>query len=54
MTIEQLVAMCKSRLANLSQLRSSAVALGDADQVARIDGQIDETQTTLNKLLTLA
>jgi hypothetical protein len=53
MTIDELVGMCRARLANLSQLRSSAVKLGDADQVARIDALIDETQTTLNKLLTL-
>jgi hypothetical protein len=53
MKISELIEMCRSRIINLSQLRSSAVMLGDAEQVSRIDVQIDETQTTLNKLLTL-
>lgn len=53
MTIDDLVAMCRSRLAQLSQLRSSAVALGDVEQVSKIDAQASETQATLNQLLTL-
>lgn len=53
MTIGLLITMCQARLANLSQLRASAIALGDVDQLARVDAQIEETQTTLNKLLTL-
>jgi hypothetical protein len=48
-----LITMCRARLVQLSQLRASAVSLGDADQVARIDAQIAETQETLNKLLTV-
>ncbi len=53
MSVEQLITMCRSRLAHLSQLRTSAVSLGDVEQVADIDNKIDETQTTLNQLLTL-
>jgi hypothetical protein len=53
MTLDDLIQMCRARLVQLSQLRSSAVALGDTDQVASIDAQAAETQTTLNQLLTL-
>lgn len=53
MNIEQLIAMCRSRIAHLSQLRTSAVSLGDVEQVAEIDNKIDDAQTTLNQLLTL-
>jgi hypothetical protein len=53
MSLDDLIAMCKSRLAYLSQLRSSAVALGDTAQVERIDAETAQTQNTLNKLLTL-
>jgi hypothetical protein len=53
MTLDMLIEMCKSRLVQLSQLRSSAVALGDVLQVSKIDAESDETQTTLNRLLTL-
>lgn len=53
MTLDDLIQMCRSRLVNLSQLRASAVALGDSEQVAAIDAQASETQTTLNRLLTL-
>lgn len=52
-TIENLINMCRARLVNLSQLKSSAVSLGDLEQVNQIDKSINETQETLNKLLTL-
>jgi hypothetical protein len=53
MTVEQLIDLCRSRLAHLTQLRTSAVALGDVEQIAEIDNRVDETQGTLNQLLTL-
>ncbi len=53
MTLDDMIQMCRARLVYLSQLRSSAVALGDSEQIARIDAQVSETQTTLNRLLTL-
>ena len=53
MSLEMMIEMCKSRLVQLSQLRSSAVALGDLPQVSKIDAESDETQGTLNRLLTL-
>jgi len=53
MSVQQLIDLCKSRLAHLTQLRTSAVSLGDIEQIAAIDNRIDDTQATLNKLLTL-
>lgn len=53
MSLDMLIEMCKARLVQLSQLRSSAVALGDVQQVSKIDAESDETQGTLNRLLTL-
>jgi hypothetical protein len=53
MSIAELIEQAKVRLVYLSSLRGSAVALGDTAQVESVDLQIAETQTTLNKLLTL-
>jgi hypothetical protein len=53
MSVQQLIDLCRSRISHLAQLRTSAVSLGDVEQVAEIDNKIDETQTTLNQLLTL-
>jgi len=53
MSITDLIAMCETQLVRLSQLRSSAVTLGDLKQVAAVDAQAEETQSTLNKLRTL-
>jgi hypothetical protein len=53
MSLDLLIEMCKARLVQLSQLRTSAVGLGDAQQVAKIDAESDETRGTLNRLLTL-
>ena len=46
--------MARARLVYLSQQRTSAAALGDQPQIELIDADIAATQTTLNKLLTLA
>lgn len=53
MTIPDLIAMCERRLTNLQSVRGSAVVLGDIVQVARLDGEISETQATLNRLRTI-
>jgi hypothetical protein len=53
MSLEMMIEMCKSRLVQLSQLRASAVALGDLPQISKIDAELYETQATLNRLLTL-
>lgn len=51
MSVPELIDMMNRRLAYLSQLRASAVALGDVAQVDKIDAEIASTQETLNKLL---
>lgn len=53
MTIDQLIAMAQARVAYLSQLRSSALAIGDLAQAASVDAEIATTQVTLNQLLSL-
>lgn len=53
MTIDQLIAMAQARVAYLSQLRSSALAIGDLAQAAAVDLDIATTQVTLNQLLSL-
>lgn len=50
MTIPDLIAMLRRRLAYLGQLRTSADAIGDVSQVDRIDAELAETQATLNQL----
>lgn len=54
MTIAELISMCERRLMHFQSLRGSAVALGDIQQVAKVDADIAETQMTLNQLQTLA
>ena len=53
MTIAQLIEMAQKRLTYLSQLQSSALALGDVDAEARCAEEIAQTQVTLAALLTL-
>jgi hypothetical protein len=53
MTITQMIELCKARLAQLGQLRTSAVNLGDIAQISKIDAETTEVQDTLNKLQTL-
>jgi hypothetical protein len=50
MSISELTAMLRRRLAYLGQLRTSAATLGDILQVDRIDAELAETQASLNKL----
>jgi hypothetical protein len=51
MTIDQIIEMLERRVAYLSQLRSSAAALGDIPRVASIDEDLAETELTLATLL---
>jgi hypothetical protein len=53
MTIHQLIEMARKRLTYLSQLQSSALALGDVDAEARCAEEIAQTEVTLAALLTL-
>lgn len=51
MSVSELIDMMNRRLAYMSQLRASAVALGDVAQVYKIDAETASAQETLNKLL---
>lgn len=53
MTVQEIIAMCERKIANLHSVRGAAVALGDIAQVSRLDVEISETQATLNQLRTL-
>lgn len=53
MTVQKLIQLAERRIAHLEQARSGAESIGDADAMARLDGEIEETQTTLNQLRTL-
>jgi hypothetical protein len=53
MTVDYLIQLLTRKVATLSQLRTSADALGDIDRVEELDVQIAETQTTLAALRSL-
>jgi hypothetical protein len=53
MSIDYLIGLLTRKVATLSQLRTSADALGDIDRVEELDVQIAETQTTLAALRSL-
>jgi hypothetical protein len=53
MSVSDLIALLKRRLVYLGHLRTSAVAIGDLAQVDRIDTEVAETQSTLNRLESL-
>jgi hypothetical protein len=53
MSVSDLIALLKRRLVYLGNLRTSAVAIGDLEQVDRIDTESAETQSTLNQLESL-
>jgi hypothetical protein len=50
MTLAHLITMLSNRLAALNSAHATAVGLGNVDEVARLDGEIEETQTTLRQL----
>ena len=53
MTVQKLIQLAERRLVRLEQERINAELIGDVDAMARLDGEIGETQTTLNQLRTL-
>ena len=50
MTIQHLIELLERRIANLSQLKTSAEAIGDIDGVAAIEVEISQSQATLYQL----
>jgi hypothetical protein len=50
MTIEFIKEVLQNKINNLNNLRFNAYNSGDLELIARIDAEIIETQTSLNKL----
>lgn len=53
MSLAELIQLVQNKLAALNSARATAAAVGDVAQVVLLDGQIDETQITLDQLKTL-
>ena len=53
MTVDYLIQLLTRKVATLSQLRTSADALGDINRVEELDSEIAETESTLGQLKTL-
>ena len=51
MTVRQIIEMLQHRIVHLTQLRSSAAALGDLPLVASLDEELAESELTLATLL---
>jgi hypothetical protein len=50
MTIHELIALARARLAYLNGRRGTAVALGDTATIATLDGEIATTEQTIAAL----
>ena len=53
MTISELIKLAQSRLSYLNNQRGDASSRGDVEEIVKIDGDIAETQDTINKLQSL-
>ena len=54
MSIEDLIRLMEARLAALNGARASAAAVGDLEQITRLDAEVAKTTATLDRLKTLA
>ena len=54
MTIDELIKLLSNQISALNNARTTALVLGEVDQVAQIDVKVIETQATLNSLKALA
>ena len=50
MTLAQIITMLSNKLAALNNAHATASGLGNMDDVARLDAEIEATQTTLRQL----
>jgi hypothetical protein len=50
MTIQHLIELVERKIANLSQLNTSAESIGDIEAMARLEQEIAECQDTLAQL----
>jgi hypothetical protein len=53
MTVEQLIAMLRSRVEFLNRLSETAAHQGDVTRVNELSAEKEQTQLTLDRLLTL-
>jgi hypothetical protein len=53
MNIEELIFLCENRLSYLNSQLGTATALGDIQQIVRIQAEIETTAATLQKLRSL-
>ena len=53
MTVSDIVRLLRAKLSTLNSAHATASANGDIDQVIRLEGEISETQATLDQLLSL-
>lgn len=53
MNIQKFIELAANRLATLNATLATAVALGQLDEIARLDIEIAEIETTLSKLRSL-
>ena len=53
MTISELITLMSNKISSLNNARSTAVVTGDVEAILRLDDEIAETQTSLDKLLSL-
>lgn len=53
MSIAELIDLVRRRLTSLNGARSHAYLVGDGEAVVDIDAKIEQTQSTLDQLLTL-
>ena len=53
MKMQELVSLMANKLAYLNTAKSTAMTSGDLEAVLRLDGEISETQATIDALKTL-
>jgi N-acetylglucosamine kinase-like BadF-type ATPase len=54
MTIDELIALARARLAHLNNQMASATAAGDASAMAVLERSIAETEDTIARLIEIA
>ncbi len=54
MKISQLIDVAQSKLAALNNEMSYAIQVGEVEEITRIEGQVSETQATLDQLRSIA
>jgi len=53
MKMQELITLLSNKLSSLNNAKSTAMASGDLEAVLRLEGEIGETQATIEALQTL-